>query len=341
MQLDFLARLLEFFRPTPAPAAQPSEGITNMTILNEMVAYFKRKLAEDSIPGRLIYPTSFTIIMTPEDYRARSATLSLVLPEVVKAFYAVLRKKIESLKPAPQFEPLVKMWTFRFSPSTLSSVGPEGGKHCKVRPGHISILRDSYDDVPIANKDTASAANQDEEVDTGGTIHKIPDSDRTSKASLNKAVLQGFSTIGDGTYFCPFNSQLTFPEAPRQANSAAHNAAETSSNDALALLEYKLDGKRITYRMYDNLIHISGASEERRGREFCIINSPYLVKSHLQIHYDPDKDLFEAAAFAPARLNEQKMQEERGGHWDPLPDHATLFLAGEVTLKFRRLLSKG
>ena len=337
MRLNFLARLLEFFRPTPAPAAQPSEGITNKTILNEMVAYFKHTLAEESIPGRLIYPTSFTIIMTPEDYRTRSSTLILVLPEVVKAFYAVLREKIESLKPAPQFEPLVKTWTFRFSASTLSSVGPEGGKHCKVRPGHISILRTSYDDAPIANKDTASAASQDEEVDPGGTIRMIPDSDRTSKASLNKAVLQGFSTIGNGTYFCQFNSQLILPETPRQANSAAHNAAETSSNDALALLEYKLDGKRITYRMYDNLIHISGASEKRRGREFCIISSSDLAEPHLQIRYDPDKNRFEAAAFAKALLNEQKMQVERGGHWYPLSDQATLFLAGEVKLKFSRL----
>ena len=82
---------------------QPNEShksgkskVTNKILFEELVDHFNNQINELSVYRRLLYPMSFNILMHPDDYSITKESLPFVLPEVVSAFYASIKKKISS-----------------------------------------------------------------------------------------------------------------------------------------------------------------------------------------------------------------------------------------------------
>ena len=88
--------------------------------------------------------------------------------------------------------------------------------------------------------------------------------------------------------------------------------------------------------MKDNLIHISGKNEMRKGRSFFILESSEIKDSHVQIKYLPSEKKFQIAAYGPTRLNSRKITESSGGdvYWHDLANNSSIFINDEISVKF-------
>ena len=89
--------------------------------------------------------------------------------------------------------------------------------------------------------------------------------------------------------------------------------------------------------MKDNLVHISGRNESRKGDSFFIIDSDTIMDSHVQIKYVDSEKKFQIAAYGPVRLNSRKIDESIGRNvkWYDLANNSSIFINNEINVKFK------
>ncbi|MCM1168675.1 MAG: hypothetical protein NC324_01920 [Bacteroides sp.] len=305
----FLSRCLDRLR---AEKTEKEEGMSNKVLLAELVAHFKSQLKELSVGHRMIYPMSFNVLMHPEDYEKSKQSFPFVLPEVVAAFYGVIE---DSKEEYPIYTAPAKYWFFQFSACGLGQLDPDDDKMTVVQKGKITTLG-SLLAFDLKEKDTIT-----EEERTRVSI-KLADSN-VHGANVNWDAIKDVNVISDGIFTYQFDDTLNRDSRKIAENS---NRAET---EGLATLTYARDGKNIHYLMKDNLIHVSGKNDLRKGRSIFKIESDEMVDSHLQVKYDREEGAFMLAAFAPARLNGRNLNVSMGSDiiWYDLADNSRIFIA--------------
>lgn len=306
-----------------------THGITNEVILQELKEHFKQKLKLESVKyengeGRMLYPMSFTILMDPEDYQDREQALPLILPVAVKSFYTIMKamkSEYNEYLPSP-----AKYWHFQFSPCRMNELEGHGNKDMVyVHKGHITTLS-----TLMSTFDIRDVNNFTEEKNVRVSI-KIDNSDVMSTLNLNRDAIRNIDIVGNGIFNYDFDETL---------NGEINDISEKSNVSevmGLAELSYTKDGHRYTFTMRDNLIHISGKNEMRKGRAFFIINNENIKDSHVQIRYVASDKKFQLAAFGTVRLNEKKIPESSGGNifWQNLANNSSIFINGETSVKFK------
>ena len=294
--------------------------MTNKVLLRELVEHFRAKLEMESVGRRMLYPMSFNILMDVEDYNDRKQAFPFVLPEVVAAFYGVID---EMRSQYPVYTPPAKQWFFQFAPCHSGSVaiGPDSEEATIVRRGHITTVANL---VPF---DIMGAGNIAVDSDVRVSI-KLDDSNvMNNNANVNFNAIKGLDIIGEDTFRIKFDESLT---RDTEKILITNNAVEA---EALATLSYTAGGKNYHYSMVDNLVHISGQSELRKGRAFFIIENSNIKESHVQIRHDKGK--FQIAAFGPTKLNGRKLVESSGApQWYELANNSSIFINEELRVKF-------
>lgn len=297
-----------------------NDRLTNQRMLEELASHFKSRLDFESVGKRMIYPMSFNILMDPFDYNDRRQSFHLVLPEIVAKFYDIID---DMRKTFPKYEPPAKYWYFQFSACQMGTIKKGEEAPLIVRKGHITTVANLLV-FDIKNRNNVSVD------DNIRVSMKLDDSNVMNDFNVNLNTIRNLDIISDGTFIYDFD--ITLDRNTQRINDNS-NIAEVNG---IAELSYSRGGRNYRFTMKDNLIHISGKNEMRKGRSFFILESPDIKDSHVQIRYLPDDKNFQIAAYGPTRLNDRKIEESKGGDvkWYNLANNSGIFINNEISVRF-------
>ncbi len=308
-------RLLNVFKVSaPSASLEGGDKLNNKKLLQELVRHFEMMLEEESVGQKMLYPMSFNVLMTPQDYEARKKALPFVFPEVVKAFYKIIESKRSDY---PDYTPPARYWYFQVSQCTFANT--ESGETKLLAPGHITTIASLY------TFDIRSAQNVEVQQNTGVSL-RLEGSNRMENININLQALQNMDIVGDDIYTENFNLELKPIE-------------EGGGSLGLAKIEYKYNNQIIRYTMKSPLVHISGRKDMRQGSCYFKLESDNVVNSHVQIKYQREEDVFKIAAFGLVRLNSRELKISQGGNvvWHDLANKSSIFINNEITVNFERL----
>lgn len=314
--IKIVTKLLEAFKVEDLS----DNRLTNKRLLEELTSHFKIKVKEESVGQRMLYPMSFNILMDPSDYDDRKPALPFVLPQVVAAFYGIIEDMRQDY---PDYAPPAKYWHFQFSACKMGTLQTDESAPLIVRKGHITTV------ATLLTFDIKEARNVSVNTNTRVSV-KLDDSNVMNDANVNWNALKNLDVISDGTFIYNFDKTLSC-DTQRIADNS--NMAEVAG---IAELSYSKGGNNYHFIMKDNLIHISGKNEMRKGRSFFILESSEIEDSHVQIKYLPSDKKFQIAAYGPTRLNSRKIAQSSGGNvfWHDLANNSSIFINDEISVKF-------
>jgi hypothetical protein len=297
-----------------------NETLTNKRLLEELSLHFRSMMEAESVGNRMLYPMSFNILMDNEDYENRKQSLPFVLPEVVAEFYKIIDEMRETY---PNYTPPAKYWFFQFSACKLGAIETNDSTPLIVRKGHITTV------ASLLAFDIKEASNISVENSTRVSM-KMDDSNVMNDVNVNWNAIKSLDILGEGTFTYAFDTTL---------NRDTQHISETSKvadTNGIADLSYSRNGRNYHFIMKDNLIHISGKNEKRKGRAFFILESQDIINSHVQIRFTPAENKFQIAAFGPTRLNSSLLNESKGGsiYWYDLANNSSIFINNEISVKF-------
>lgn len=313
--MSIIRNILNKLRAAEEPTESFDTLLTNARLLEELTAQFKKVLKSESVGQRMLYPMSFNILMDPVDYEARRQSLPFVLPEVVSAFYGIID---DMRKEYRDYTPPARYWFFQFSACRMGSVQSSDTMPLLVRRGHITTL------ATLMTFDIRDVRNTTVDSNTRVSI-KLDDSNVMHDVNVNWDAISNLDVISDGTFTYNFDMSLN------------QDTGHIRSNEIeLAELSYSRAGRNYRFTMKDNLIHISGKNEMRKGSSFFKIEDDDIKDSHVQIRYLPTERRFQIAAFGPVRLNSGRMNESSGGNvvWYDLANNSSIFINNIVSVKF-------
>lgn len=313
--MKIVKKILDIFK-----GSKDGDQLTNKRLLKELTSHFKTMLKAESVGQRMLFPMSFNILMDPADYNNRRQSLPFVLPQVVSAFYGIIDDMRQEY---PDYTPPAKYWYFQFSACQLGTIQTGDSTPLIVRKGHITTV------ATLLTFDIKEANNVSVNNNTRVSI-KLDDSNVMNDVNVNWNAIKNLDVLSDGTFTYNFDNTLSRDTQRISDNS---NMAEVNG---IAELSYSRGGHNYHFIMKDNLIHISGKNEMRKGRSFFIIESSEIKDSHVQIKYLPSEKKFQIAAYGPTRLNSRKITESSGGdvYWHDLANNSSIFINDEISVKF-------
>lgn len=318
--MKIVKKILDIFKGSKDGDGLNSDQLTNKRLLEELTSHFKTMLNAESVGQRMLYPMSFNILMDPADYNNRRQSLPFVLPQVVSAFYGIIDDMRQEY---PDYTPPAKYWYFQFSACQLGTVQTGDSTPLIVRKGHITTV------ATLLTFDIKEANNVSVNNNTRVSI-KLDDSNVMNDVNVNWNAIKNLDVLSDGTFTYNFDNSLSRDTQRITDNS---NMAEING---IAELSYSRGGHNYHFIMKDNLIHISGKNEMRKGRSFFILESSEIKDSHVQIKYLPSEKKFQIAAYGPTRLNSRRITESSGGdvYWHDLANNSSIFINDEISVKF-------
>lgn len=318
--MKIIKKLLDIFKGDKDGDGLNSEQLTNKRLLEELTSHFRSMLNAESVGQRMLYPMSFNILMDPADYNNRRQSLPFVLPQVVSAFYGIIDDMREEY---PDYTPPAKYWYFQFSACQLGTIQTGDSTPLIVRKGHITTV------ATLLTFDIKEANNVSVNNNTRVSI-KLDDSNVMNDVNVNWNAIKNLDVLSDGTFTYNFDNSLSRDTQRITDNS---NMAEVNG---VAELFYSMGGRNYHFTMKDDLIHISGKNEMRKGRSFFILESSEIKDSHVQIKYLPSEKKFQIAAYGPTRLNSRRITESSGGdvYWYDLANNSSIFINDEISVKF-------
>ena len=318
--MKFIKQLLDIFKGSNEEDGLKNNQLTNKILLEKLTLHFKTMLNAESVGQRMLYPMSFNILMDPTDYDDRRQSLPFILPQVVSAFYGIID---DMRKEYPDYTPPAKYWYFQFSACPLGTLQIDDTTSITIKKGDI---------IPLSTLYTSDYKNENNvSVENGVRVSiKLQDSDVYSTFNINQDTIKTIDILGDGIFKCYFDNTLN-----RDSQHITNSFNFTEIN-GIAELSYSRGGRNFHFIMKDNLIHISGKNEMRKGRSLFILDSPDIKDSHVQIKYLPSEKKFQIAAYGPTKLNSRRLTESSGGdvYWHDLANHSSIFINDEISVKF-------
>lgn len=300
---------------------QSSSKITNRLLLQELVTHFEQVMEEKTVGKRILYPMSFNILMHPDDYNETKESLPFVLPEVVSAFYAAIKREKRKYPYEMNATNPATYWFFQFSACRFSD--KDGLENLLERGKFITTGSLTTFDIQKAQKGgVRSEANVQLSV-------KCQNSN-TNDTNINMDALLGMDILSEGSYKFNFDKNM---------NEDAQQIADSTNTQekGWATLRWSEGTIFKTFTMLDAYIDISGNAETRTTRNICPIKSDAVAVTHVQIKYDQITQTFQMAAWAKTRLNSREVPLSTGNTptWIDLPKYnSKLFLNDAVSIEF-------
>lgn len=290
--------------------------ITNKILLQELVTHFEQVMDKKSVGRRILFPMSFNILMHPDDYNETKESLPFVLPEVVSAFYAAIKREKKKYSQEMNAAPPATYWFFQFSACRFG--GQEGLERLLER-GKL---------ITTGNLTTFDIQNIHSEANVQLSM-KCQNSDVNAN-NINREALRGIDILSEGTFKFNFDKNMN-------EDTNVINASSTTQEHGWATLRWSEGVNHKTYTMLDTYIVISGSADKRTTRNICPIQSDAVTVSHVQIRYDQATQTFQLAAWAKTRLNTREVPLSTGNAptWIDLPKfNSKLFLNDAVSVEF-------
>ena len=309
---DLLKTALDFFIPKNT---EKKTGLLNRTILKEMEECFEKTIEEQSMRGRMLYDSNFTIALHPDDFEDRKQTLPYVVQMAVNGFYEIITKNKKHYGNAP-FVPATKNWYFQF-------LSKEKLLDNEIKRGEVMIMS------TFASPKKTSGSNGN----VVGTI-RITFKPNLSKyyesLNIDLQLLSGLGYEGGYIFTPKFDINLgTVTYLPKSV-----------ADSTLAALKYTVGGHEIEYSMSEPEIIISKKrSDNTYPANTLAIDSDFLVDQHARIKYEAHTNQFFIAAFADTKVDQRNVVLSNGGdvNWVRLDKNATLLL-NLYSIKFSSLV---
>ena len=324
--LSIIQSAMERLRPSrdtgKTPEATPKGKDDGRSIekrfYEEMVAYFRDLVVKRSVGKRMVFHMGYVVWLEPSDYHVLRDELIVIVPEVIEAFYDVLR---ECQKDYPKCTPGSTEWTIQISPTDI--VLPEGGKNdldeiIKLEKGQF-IISSTFHSLKLSQSNVQQQPNV--------TLSFRPvNSDLTKDLNVNRELLVGLEARADA-----FIQKFDYVKAGLTAN-----PDQVYSIHGYGTLKYSDKEGDAIYTIRDKEFFVSGPSDERVQSNVLVLPDSGVVKEHLAFRYDDGKDCFYVSAVGETILNERPVMLSRPGElvWHKVSKHASFLLAGGVGLEF-------
>jgi len=319
---DFFGTLKNFLVPTERQYA--ATVITNNIILEELLDCFDASCNTESVGSSLLFNMHFLVILHPDVYEQRLASLPVVVKEAVKLFYKrlqVYKKKYEDIAPVSS------LWQFRFGPATDFH-----GE--KITPGDIRVIG-MLTGAKINNiqADTRSTSK----VTMKSKVTNVFD-----KMDLNLDVLKHIHFAENGHFTVKFSNDLSL-----NATSPGSTLPKQTRNmqNGFAQIEYHMGdtNKGGVYIMKDTEIVIARKEADNQGySNYLLIESRYISNPHARIRLNEITGKCQIASFSAneTRVNEVIVARSNAENpqWTNLEPESQILLNGIVTLAFKQQL---
>lgn len=304
------------------PEQEKTRAINNQAILEELFDCFENSCHHESVGSSLLFNTHFIIILHPDMYEERLASLPVVVKEAVKSFY---RRLSELKKNYEDISPVSSTWHFKFGP------GVEFNQE-KITPNDIKIigmltgLKESLPNEPESLKNV-----------TARVTMKSKTTNVYDKMDINLQSLRHINFLQNGTFSVKFNSDL------RMGDDTA-SARLTSTINGFAEIECYMADKNLaqSYVMRDKEIVIARKELENQAySNYFLIDSKYVSNPHARIRVNDASGKFQIASFSrnETRVNEKVIDKSEPGNpqWFDLDNSSQILLNSIVTLKFKSI----
>lgn len=299
------------------------------------IGYIKRKLGSefeqemdmesDDETSELIFPTSFHILMHPDDYENRKVFFERWGPIILSRIYAVIRKKKCRMElkhklfksfgkkyPKVKYMPTDARWCIQFTPVDV------GGN---LRKGDLDFILSYTIPFKIEYAQNTPRIVQDPNCTMMTRDPKTKE--------LREQPVEGIRTLGEGVRIYPFDKSLQ--DAQEDINELFSN-----SKKELATLQWN----NLEWPMYDTYIEISGMEETRKGSNIIKINSDRVKRTHVAIQYKDNG--FQLAAWGKTMINERDVElstDPAHIKWEKLMSKSTIVLNDAVVVRFKANLA--
>lgn len=323
---NIIQKLLEINRIHEKNQQKETEQeVSNSDLMEDIVGLFKYGMEKESVGTRLLYPMSFYILMNKDDYDDRKKALPIIVPEIVKKFYAIIKQKEEEYQ---NVEPVSKKWVFQFSPCQFdSSVETEDKDVFTVSRGNIMSTCELYNDNIDRFEDLQVERNIKVSI-------KCKNSQVIKTGNLNLQALAGVDILEEGFFTYKFDEKRIGSENISPTSVLPPIVAD---NKPFATLSYDFNGMRYTYEMKSSPIYISGRNDTRSDGSIFKVESVNVINGHVSIRQNNGS--FEMCAFAETRKNEilVPISEPDNLKWVPLPDNSAILMNGDIQVTFKKL----
>lgn len=320
----FFSRIKNIIIPsTDGPTIKAVAGeITNNTILRELVDCFDTSCKKESVGGTLLFNTHFIIVMHPDVYEERLASLPAVVKEAVKAFYQQLKQL------QPKYEditPVSSSWHFKFGPGAAFN-------NESLKPTDIKVIG-----MLTGPKD---ASQQSRPSATAKVTMKSKVTNVFDRMDINLDAFRHIDFKESGTFAVKFNHALEYGSSAPQSNSSTQ--VYQAPNQALAQIDYYFGDQHQeeTYLMKDKEIVVARKEPDNQGySNYLLVDSPYISNPHVRIRYNDELRRFQLASFSrnETRVNEQVVAKSdfTNPQWTDLASQSQILLNSVITLQFK------
>jgi hypothetical protein len=313
--------------PDGLPQARP-ERITIGYIKKKLGKMFKKKmdLESDDETSELIFPTSFHIMMHPDDYQARIAFFERWGPIILARIYSIIRRKKNWVEfkhsvmgyfgkkyPDVKYTPTDPRWCIQFAPI---GTGDNLGR------GEINPIL-SYT-IPFKIEYTQNSPR---------IVHN-PNSTLMTRdpktKELKELALDSSQILGEGISIYMFDNSLQ--NDPSAISGMYSNIQNSNKKKELATLQWD----NLVWSMYDTYIEISGSEETRNESQILKLNSDKVKRTHVVIQYKDNG--FQLAAWGPTMLNERYVDlsiDTTHVKWEKLNPKSTIVLNNAIVIRFK------
>ena len=283
--------------------AKKQLSLTPDDVYNYVVAKFTDSIKQLSFAGRVVFYHEYLISFNPEDYQEfmnnKQGILGLIVDEVVKKFYEILKQQRDAGKTV---EPSSSKWVFRLVSHPDYARG-DIGFIGKLLPG--SNKKEENLRVTFIPRQTGIAQTFD----------------------ISEEVLKGFHYYSDGYYELPYLLDIADEKGAVKSPQKQFARFET------VLPDKQFSGKKLEYLMKDEDIIVSGNEEERADSNIFKIPSEWVNTPHLQIRFNQANAKFYLASFGELTiLNEKEISRSdiNSPIWEELPVNSRILLNGIV-----------
>lgn len=313
---DFIGILKNFLVPEQRNTVLT---VTGNDILDELLECFDRSCKTESVGSSLLFNMHFLVLLHPDVYEQRLASLPVLVKEAVKNFY----KKLEHYRrDYEELSPVSSHWQFRFGPATDFNNEKIDSSTIKVI-GMLTGLR-------------GNAGSNERQQQTAKVTMKSRATNIFDKMDINLEVLRHIHFAENGNFIIKFSNDLSL------GGGAVLKPARSFDN-GIAKIDFYLGDKNKAdaYTMKDTEIVIARKEpDNQQYNNYLLIDSAYVSNPHARIRLDEATGKCQIASFSAneTRVNEVVIERSSAENprWLDLSSRSQILLNGIVTLEFKQ-----
>lgn len=290
----------------------------------EMVSYFREIVESRSVGKSMIFHMGYLVWLDQKDYDVLRDELIVLIPEVVDAFYDIIKEYIEEY---PNSKPPSTEWFFQITPTSVVPKNEDGMEEFVNLQRGKFIISSTFHSV----KRWSNVQAQDNVVFS----FRPQNSNVMKDLNVNRDLLLGIEALsrdGAGIYAPKF-------DYGKCGLSKKSGMEDDYGMREYATLKYSKGSQNVTYIVKNKSFFVSGSSDERKQYNVLVLPDESVEKGHLTFRYREEDNRFEVAAYGYTVLNERqlKLSTQDAIVWYKVSPKASFVLGDGFGLEFNQI----